>query len=232
MPAAVDSVGSGTVTGYGAAYSHTLASGSGNNRVLVVGVTTRGYFNTITGATYNGVAMTAGPTTGVTQFGYIVQTQLFYLLDAALPAAAGAYTVAFSGSGTLWNGAIGSVCATGLKQQAPEATLVGTTLNSGASITSTIAGVSDGAMVFDAVVVDLSNGSGTATGTDQTERWDRTMSSCTGMGSTALKTGAGSQAMAWTFNATGSGAAQVLMSFASATAAAYIGPGVEFGAEC
>lgn len=215
MPIAVDSTASGTSTTYGTLCSHVLASGSGNNRVVVVGVTTRGFNNVISGATFNGVAMTAGPANSVYQFGYFVQTQLFYMLDAALPASPGTYTVAVGGSGTLWSVAGGSVAVTGAKQQAPEATLVGTTQNSGASITSTISGVSDGAMVFDSVVVDLSAGSGTATGTNQTERWDRTLSSDTGMGSTAPKTGAGSQTMSWTFSGTGSGACQVLMSFAA-----------------
>jgi hypothetical protein len=215
MPIAIDSAASGTSTTYGNLYSHSVASGSGNGRVLVVGATTRGYFNTISGATYNGVAMTAGPSRGVTQFGYIVQVQLFYLLDAALPANAGAYTVALAGSGTLWSCAVGSVVIIGAAQQAPEATLAGTVQNSGSSISSTISGVSDGAMVFDAVTLDLSGGTGTATGTNQTERWDRTLSSGSGMGSTAPKTGAGSQTMSWTFNANGNGAGHVLMSFAA-----------------
>lgn len=73
--------------------SHSLSAASGNNRLLVVGVS----LDLTTGpptlsCTYNGTAMTA--LTAAYLNG--MQVRLFYLLDADLPASAGAYNIVAS----------------------------------------------------------------------------------------------------------------------------------------
>ena len=194
-------------------YTHVLNYGVGNDRLVVTVICPRGTTNTVTGCTYNGVAMTRGPETYVDQFGYRVRATLFYILDSSLPADEGTYTVAFTVGGTVWDWTSGTSSVINAVQGAPEQTATDTQLT-GSTMSTTIASVSDGAMVFDGLCVDLTGGSGTVS-SGQTERWDVSRSGDTGMGSTHLKSGAGSRAMGWTFNTTGSGCAHVVASWAA-----------------
>lgn len=74
--------------------SHNLSAGSGNNRLLVVGVSLDLSGSPTLSCTYNGTAMTA--LTAATSS--TVTVRLFYLLDADLPASAGAYDIVASTS--------------------------------------------------------------------------------------------------------------------------------------
>ena len=75
-------------------WSHTI--GGAADRALVVGVAVEDPTTAdanITSVTYNGVALAAVPNSKISGGGTgIIQTQLFYLLSASLPAA-GTYTV-------------------------------------------------------------------------------------------------------------------------------------------
>jgi len=86
--------------------THNLVNGSGNSRIVLVGVTaSEPYLKTET-VKYNGAVMTAGPQINSNEMHSYAG--IFYLLDAALPATAGAYPVQvtyntnpFSGVGTV-----------------------------------------------------------------------------------------------------------------------------------
>ena len=86
--------------------SHTLSFASGNNRIVIVGVTAPDPFNgTDQSVKYNGTSMIAGPT--ATEGENNSWTGIFYLLDSSLPSAAGAYpvTVTFTNNQYVGNGA-------------------------------------------------------------------------------------------------------------------------------
>src|SRR6185503_10725898 len=81
-------------------WSHTL--GAGADRFVVIGVAVEDATATdanITSVRFNGVAATAVPNSKISGGGTgIIQTQLFYALNASLPAA-GTYTVAVTFQG-------------------------------------------------------------------------------------------------------------------------------------
>jgi len=85
--------------------SHTLSNGSGNNRIVLVGVAAPEPYTPGASVKYNGTTMIAGPS--ATQSENNSYAQIFYLLDAALPAAGGSYsvTVTFSSSSFAGDGA-------------------------------------------------------------------------------------------------------------------------------
>lgn len=86
-------------------FSHTC---NGSNRMLLVGVLINDLSDTITGVTYNGVAMTKVPSGTATQPGGGGRTErldLFYLINPA----SGSNTVAYTGTGGFSNGV--TLCA-------------------------------------------------------------------------------------------------------------------------
>lgn len=110
--------------------SHTLPSGSGNNRVLIGMAFQQRNPTNINTVTFNGVAPTgviANPTSGTT-----LETLAVYWLDADLPASAGTYTLATDGAGT--NLSVAGISYDGAKQALPAdaqtATGTGTTSTS------------------------------------------------------------------------------------------------------
>lgn len=116
------------------ASSYSLTVGSGSDRILWVGATV-GSSQTITGVTYNGVAMTSAGTAATAS---TYKSYLFYLVAPA----SGSHTVAITTSGA---GFLQSWAAsyTGVDPASPTdgyATHVATTTNnSAASITTTVA---------------------------------------------------------------------------------------------
>lgn len=105
---AFDATATGNVNAASLTYSHTC---SGSNRILLVGVGTDASADCITGATYNGVAMTLidkqQMSGDATRFIY-----LFYLINPA----SGANDIVVSASGGLRNIRSDSVSYTGAKQ--------------------------------------------------------------------------------------------------------------------
>src|SRR5262245_63846239 len=101
-------------------WSHTI--GGGADRVLLVGVAVEDSGTAdanITAVTYNGVALTAVPNSKRSGGGTgIIQTQLFYLLNATL-AGAGAHTVGVTTQGPVDGISAGAVSFTGVNQAAP-----------------------------------------------------------------------------------------------------------------
>lgn len=199
-------------------YNHVLGVASGNNRLVVVILLTYGFSQAVTGVTYNGSAMTAGPSLYVTQFGNLVGVNLYYLLDAGLPASTGTYAVAFTYSGILYDWSSGTQSASGVGQAAPQATTTNSQLT-GSSMSTTLSSVPLDSWIFDGISVQLSTGSGTP-GTGQTVIVNNNISSETGLGSYYPFSAGGSHAMSWTFNNTGSTCVHALASWQSAAALA------------
>jgi prepilin-type N-terminal cleavage/methylation domain-containing protein len=97
--------------------AHTISSGSGNNRLLVVCYGQEND-NTITSMTYNGVNMTKIHRESHYSGSYNV-TEMWYMLDADMPSSAGTYDISMSV--TAGNGpGIVVLSFEGVAQQAPE----------------------------------------------------------------------------------------------------------------
>lgn len=164
-------------------WSHTI--GGGTDRVLLVGVAvedTKAADANITGVTYNGVALTAVPSSKIYGGGTgIIQTQLFYLLGSSLPAA-GAYNVAVTFQGAVDGISAGAVSFTGVSQTAPGPVATKVDTSGADSIATSITTPVNDAWVVD-VVGSGNSGSFTA-GSGQTERWDIAASGMTGATST------------------------------------------------
>jgi pectate lyase len=135
-------------------WSHTLNAGPGSSRAVVVGVVSRGSSvanASASGATFNGVPMISLATSVANAgSGTFNRSQLFYLLDASLPAA-GTYTVqvTFAVSQSASNNPLGgAISLTNVSQSAP----AGFSNSSGtgtANTLTTVVSASPGSWVVD-----------------------------------------------------------------------------------
>lgn len=135
-------------------WSHTLNAGAGSSRAVIVGVVSRGSSvanASASGATFNGVPMISLPTSVANAgSGTFNRSQLFYLLDASLPAA-GTYTVqvTFAVSQSASNNPLGgAISLTNVSQTAP----TGLSNSSGtgtANTVSTVVAATPGSWVVD-----------------------------------------------------------------------------------
>jgi pectate lyase len=177
-------------------WSHTI--GSGTDRVLVVGVAVEDASTTdanVTSVTYNGVALTAVPSSKINGGGTgIIQTQLFYLLGSSLPV--GAFNVVVTFQGAVDGISAGAVSLTGVSQAAPGPAATKVDTSGADSISTSISTPVSNAWVVD-VVGSGNSGSFTA-GSGQTERWDLAASGMTGAMSTKPVATAGATALAQT----------------------------------
>ncbi|HEX8411963.1 MAG TPA: InlB B-repeat-containing protein [Thermoanaerobaculia bacterium] len=176
-------------------WSHTI--GGGTDRVLIVGVAIEDANTTdanITSVTYNGVALTAVPSSKISGGGSgIIQTQLFYALGAALPAG-GAFNVVVTTQGAVDGISAGSVSLTGVTQSAPGPAATKVDTSGADSISTSITTPVSNAWVVD-VAGSGNSGSFTA-GAGQTERWDIAASGMTGAMSTKPVATSGATAIA------------------------------------
>jgi len=166
-------------------WSHTI--GSGTNRMLIVGVAMRA--TTVSGITYNGVALTKIRSD---RPGSDVDSELWYLPEASLPST-GTYDVVVTGSvSQQW--IAGAVSYSGVSQLGDNfgTSVVSPTTSSSLNVTT----------LADEVVVDiisLQSSNGTlAADASQNERWD--LQSSVGRGGMSTETAVGATTnMAWTF---------------------------------
>ncbi len=188
-------------------FSHTITGGSG--RALVVGVQVEqtqvdtsvdAVMPSIASVTYNGVAMTEVPNTGIeTGTGYKLMTEMFYMLEADLPAG-GAYDVVVNLDAKAEDITAGAVSLTGVKQQAPEAS-ASFSLNGSVptTITNSITTVSDNAWIVD--IISTGNQATVYApdpATGNVQRWNIAAVSSLSAGSTKAAGAAGETAMGWT----------------------------------
>src|SRR5262245_57621336 len=199
-------------------WSHAI--GGGADRVRVVGVTVEDATSadaTVTSVTFNGVALTAVPNSR--RFGGgtgIIQTQLFYLLNANL-GAAGSRTITVTMQGPVDGIAAGAVSLAGVSQAGPQAVTTNVDTGGARSISPSLTVPTANSWVVDAVGSGNSGSFTPAAG--QTERVDIAASVMTGAMSTKALTATGATTLGWTH--TGANRlAHSLASFAPSGAAA------------
>jgi pectate lyase len=187
-----------THSGRSLRWSHTL--GGGSNRVLVVSVTTVDHQPLAPGVavTFNGTPVQSVPG-GVAVTGDdkgVLRTELFYLLDAALPPA-GTYEVAVELERTVSEIGGGSSSLSGLAQAVPEAVAVNT---SARKVTTTLATITPRAWIVEAAGTDEDNAL-TPGGADQALRYAATGRAAAIAGSASRAIAAGPRSLSWSVRA-------------------------------
>jgi pectate lyase len=189
-----------THSGRSLRWSHTL--GGGASRVLVVGVTTVDNQPSapLATVTFNGTPVQPVPG-GVAVTGDdkgVLRTELFYLLDAALPPA-GTYEVAVELERTVSEIGGGSSSLSGLAQAAPEAVAGNTSARSARAIATTLATSTSRAWIVEAAGTDEDNAP--AAGAAQALRYAATGRAAAVAGSAARAVAAGSHTLTWNVRA-------------------------------
>jgi pectate lyase len=185
-----------TRSGRSLRWSHTL--GGGADRVVVVGVTTFDQQPLAPNATvtFNGTPAQPVPG-GLAVTGDdkgVLRTELFYLLEAALPPA-GTYEVAVELERTVSEIGGGSSSLSGLAQAAPEAVAVNTSSRNARAVTTTLTTITSRAWIVDAAGTDEDNA--LTPGADQTLRYSVTGRAAAIAGSAARATAAGPRNLTW-----------------------------------
>lgn len=158
----------------GISFTHSLGQGSGNNRIVVVGITLVGGGSQHSGVsvTYNGVSMTQLSVVNENYFGRWFSQRVFYLLDASLPASSGSYTVSMPAptSGPYDGGMIASSYYD-VEQSAPPYVADSDNGNplSGA-VTTPITLVAASGMMVDSFGIEDAGATAISPGSGQTER--------------------------------------------------------------
>jgi prepilin-type N-terminal cleavage/methylation domain-containing protein len=136
--------------------AHVIGSGSGNNRLLVVCYGQESY-STVDSMTYNGAAMTKIHREYNSEGAQNV-TEMWYILDADMPASAGTYNVSMSVTGGN-NPGIVVLSFEGVAQQAPEIYNSSQyTSNASDRSTTQISNVSVGSLIVSLACNGSSNG--------------------------------------------------------------------------
>jgi pectate lyase len=150
------SSGASTVATTSLTWTHTLTAGADNRRGLLVGIATRGSTAaaaTPSGVTFAGVPMVALPASvAVAGTSTINRTQLYYLLDASLPAVGGTYNIVatFATSQSSGNNPIGGAIAlTNVSQAAPSAFANSNGATTTNNLSTTLTSLTTGAWVAD-----------------------------------------------------------------------------------
>jgi hypothetical protein len=206
MAIVFDNSATGSSSSTSVNFAHTLNTGSGNDRMVILGVSSRGNNSSDTLPTfvgYNGANATLAVT--VTSGGFSIRSTLYYYLDANLPASPASYQITVSTSNAQ-QVAVGLISLTGVSQTAPEATA-----------SNTITSQTSNAWLIDCMSAELT-GSGTAD-SGQVERWDINPSNLLALGSTKVTTSPTLYSMGWTFTAGSNRSAHTIMSLAPAAVA-------------
>jgi len=183
---------------------HSLGSGSGTNRIVLLAVVALGgTSHTFSSTTYNGAALTQRhQSTAPLIFGRLISCTLFYLLDASLPSSSGTYSAVYTCSGA-YNSRGTVVSYTGASQAGAPAYASSANSNnpalSGQQTTNITVGGTSGTLV-DFFGVESSSGSVVTftPGSGQTERSDSGTSSASLAVSGKAFTSSGSNSMAQT----------------------------------
>lgn len=189
MAIAFDAVSSrqAAEAGSTATWSHTC---SGSDRVLIV-ATKNGNNKTVSGVTYNGVAMTEACVAYNSTDN--IRTYLFYLADP--DTGAHDIVVTFSSSGAEHGS--GGVSFTGANPSSPIGA-TNTSTGSSSSPSTNITTLYDNSIVIDLIGQNSSGGTGRSAGADQTERWGfNSLNPGNTASSTEPTTTKGSVTMSW-----------------------------------
>jgi hypothetical protein len=174
-----------------------LGYGSGNNRLVVVGVTTEGQSD-VTDVTFNSTSGTE--VNPELDFNSMATISLWYFLDAGLPSSSANYDISATTS-AVTNINIMVISVIDAAQQAQEDTGTNSCINCGA-ISASVTPATNGAWIFDAVHCGDDNYAGeelSPTGTGQTEPSGIELSNSTSSASMSYKelATAGNFSMAW-----------------------------------
>jgi len=189
MALAVDSVSTASGSGTGPfSFSHTC---SGSDRLLFVAVSHYHVNNTVSGITYNSVAMTAVPS-GAANNGQFFVT-LYYLIAPA----SGSNTVSVSVSGGVYDIGIAAISFTGEHQTTPIGTAV-TATGSSTTPSATASSATD-EIVLDALTIV--NSGTLSVGAGQTSRWNAATGNAFIKMAGSTEAGASSTTMSWSNSA-------------------------------
>jgi Glycosyl hydrolases family 28/Divergent InlB B-repeat domain/Bacterial Ig domain len=181
-------------------WTHTLGSGSSRAVVIAIGsadsVASPDANAVVTSVLFNGVYATPipnsliyGGTSGM------VQTQLFYLTDAELPAA-GTYTVQVNLAGSVGGVQAGAISLFGVNQGPPEAVVTHRDTTGADLINTPITTLTNNAWVIDAV--EDNNVTGLTANAGQTVAWSQSSTGTgTGGSSTLAVPTAGTTTLGW-----------------------------------
>ncbi len=204
-PTGVDAAGAGASTHSGRSLSWRHVLGAGPNRVLVVGITTvdnqpRDPRPTVT---FNGIAMQpVADAVALTNDGKpVLRTQLFYLLDAGLPAA-GTYDVSVSLGETVSELGGGSLSLAGLAQSAPEAVAANTSVRGAAGVATPLTVLTPRAWIVEAVGADI-DAALSPDSADQSRQYAAEGRRIAVAGSAARASQTGARTLAWTLGGAG-----------------------------
>lgn len=165
-------------------FAHTC---TGSNRLLIVGVSYGDATDTVSGVTYNSVAMTS--VASANQAGAQVTAHIWRLIAPDT----GANNVIITFTGTVTEAVGGAMSFTGVDQTTPLGTAATNTGGAGSTtITVTVSSAAD-EIVVDTQVL---NNAGATVDASQTARWDRD-GSVLASGGGSTETGAASTVMSW-----------------------------------
>ncbi len=190
-----DAVASKAATN-GASTTWTHTTGSGTDRILIVGLATEDTSTSVlnvSAITYGGVALTAVPNSTATAGSSTYdRTQLFYLLNPA----SGTNTIAVTWGGAVNGISAGSISLAGAAQSAPTLTAINSA-TSGNTISASLNVNTAGSWLVSVANSGASNATLTP-GSSQTKRWGLGQSSSGGAGSTAAPSATGAVSTFWT----------------------------------
>lgn len=182
-------------------WTHTI--GSGNNRLLVVGVFGKDSNSNsleIGSVKYNNIAMKPVDGSGKSAgSGSLIKTELYYLLDANLPVS-GSYNVAATYSGNVAEISAGAISLRNV-QQLPREAVVSNSQTSTNYISTNITTLTNGAWVVD--IVGCNNtGTFSAADANMTRRWYETATGSSAAAGTRPAEQTGPVAMSWSNTST------------------------------
>jgi len=174
--------------------SHKLATASGNYRLVIVGVVN--YGTSALSVKYNNVSMTLakGVTTSQTWGG------VFYILDGALPATAGTYTISVAGGNF---GIVGEAMElTGVDQNTPVDSSTSSVRNdtSCVSQSDTLSVINDASLLYGLVAEYAAAGDAGTPNGPQTSVMDLRLSAMGGLAGYQVPVAPGNHTFAWSEN--------------------------------
>lgn len=190
--------------------------GSGNDRMLVIGVAAEDDSAAdlaISSVTYNGINMNLIENSGSTAGTAVLQkTELYYLQEDGLPSA-GTYNVVVTYSGNVGYKCGGAVSLENVEQQLPEAVAAGAAENAN-TISTNITTLAEGAWVVDVVGCGSQGSFSPTVIGGMVERFDVQSGSSASAGGTKLVISPEQTNIGWNFSGSSSAIAHSLAAFA------------------
>lgn len=175
-------------------YTHML--GTGSNKILLVGISTKGSNptnSTVTTCSFNGVNMTQACTIASSNSGLNVRATIYYMLEELLPSP-GPYTISITTTNAI-SVVSGSVSMDEII--AVENTVTNRLNSSGNTMSTNIETLNNSSVIFDHVGGDINTLGAPAS--PQLECYDLSNNNACAQGSTKITSFSGLQSMSWTW---------------------------------